>query len=76
MRYYSTERGEFEEIPLEMVDLARTKKELAEREAEKAVETKEQAEEDNAERAAYKEIQEHSRQRQVRTTLTVTSSTR
>jgi len=56
VRFYSTERGEFEEIPLEMVDVARTKKEAAERESEIATEAKAQSEEDAAERAAVKEI--------------------
>jgi hypothetical protein len=56
VRFFSTERGEFEEIPLEMVDIDRTKKEAAERDAEVAAETKAQAEEDTAERTAAKEI--------------------
>src|SRR5580693_8459286 len=43
VRFYSTERGEFEEIPLEMVDVARTKKEAA-------------AEEDAAVSAVIKEV--------------------
>src|ERR1700722_19166130 len=38
--YYSTERGEWEEIPLDMVDLDRTKKEAAERESEVMAEAK------------------------------------
>jgi hypothetical protein len=55
--FYSTERSEWEEIPLEMVDLDRTKKEVAERDAALEAETKAQAEEDNAEREVVKEIQ-------------------
>jgi len=57
VRFFSTEREEWEEIPLDMVDLNRTKKEVAEREAAIQEETKAQAEEDTAERTAVKEIQ-------------------
>ncbi len=55
--YYSTERGEWEEIPLEMVDLARTKKEAAERDAEVKAEVKAQSEEDAAQRAEVQEVE-------------------
>jgi hypothetical protein len=55
--FYSTERSEWEEIPLEMVDLDRTRKEVAERDASLQAEAKAQAEEDNAEREVVKEIQ-------------------
>ena len=55
VRYFSTERGEWEEIPLELVDLDRTKKDAADREAAVAAEAKEQDVEDAAIRAARKE---------------------
>jgi hypothetical protein len=55
--YYSTERGEWEEIPLEMVDLDRTKKEAAERDAQIQAETKAQSEEDTAQRVERQEVE-------------------
>ena len=56
VRYYSTERGEWEEIPLEMVDLDRTKGELAERQSEVAADAKAEAEERAAEKLAKKQV--------------------
>jgi hypothetical protein len=55
VRYFSTERGEWEEIPLELVDLDRTKKDAAEREAAIEAEAKEQDVEDKAIRAERRE---------------------
>ena len=55
--FYSTERSQWEEIPLEMVDLNRTKKEVADHESEVKVEAKAQSEEDAAERAERQEIE-------------------
>ncbi len=58
VRYYSTERSEWEEIPLEMIDLNRTKKEVADQQAAVKDEVKEQAADDKAERDAAKEIEQ------------------
>jgi len=56
--YLSAERGEWEELPLEMVDLPRTKKEAAQHEQDLLVDAKAQAEEDAAERLAAKQVEQ------------------
>ena len=56
--YFSTERGDWEELPLDLVDLPRTKKEAAEREEAIKAEAKEQAAEDAADRAARREVEQ------------------
>jgi hypothetical protein len=56
--YLSAERGEWEELPLELVDLARTKKEAVQHEEDLKADAKAQAEEDKAERLAAREVEE------------------
>lgn len=56
VRYFSTERGEWEEIPLELVDLDRTKGEVAARKAQIESDSKAEAEERAAERASQKQV--------------------
>jgi hypothetical protein len=56
VRYFSTERDEWEEIPLDLIDLERTKKETAAKEATIKAEAKAEAEEDAALQAAAKEV--------------------
>ena len=56
VRYYSPEQGEWEEIPLELVDLERTKKEIAAHASERAAEAKADAEERAAVKAMSKQV--------------------
>jgi hypothetical protein len=58
VHYMSSERGEWEDIPLELIDLARTKKESAQHVEDLKADAKAQAEEDAAERKAVHQVEQ------------------